>query len=374
MGKYGFDEVIDRRGTFCEKWDGQGGEYLAMWVADMDFRSPEPVISAMRRRVEDGVFGYTENEWVLNEVVVSYYREHHGCVVEPEWIVWTGGVMPGVNLACRMEGGDILFQTPMYPHIRTVSMEVHKERIEVPLKLWNGRYGLDREGLEAAVTPETTSFILCNPHNPVGRVYTREELVWVSDFCKRHELLLISDEIHSQLVLEGKHIPAFSIDEEARMNSITFTSAAKTYNIPSLALAFAIIPNPRIRERFRDAAGGLIPSANPITIAAVKAAYTECEEWRRELLCYIKGNRECLADWAARTPGVHMMPMEATYLAWLDMRELEIPDVWRYLREKAGVNFSNGADFGQEGFIRVNLGCSRILLKQVLDKVSAALV
>lgn len=372
--KINFDERINRKDTFCEKWDGQGGDYLAMWVADMDFRTPEQILNAMKERIEHGVFGYTGYEGQLADVVVDYYKKYYDYEIKPEWIVWTAGVMPGSNIACRIKNGDILYQTPMYSHIRLLGEEVHKKNIEVPLRCEGDmHYSFDMEALEQAVTPETTTFILCNPHNPVGRVYTREELEKVVDFCEKHDLLLISDEIHSQIILEGEHIPAFTLNEKARQRTITFTSAAKTYNIPSLPFAFAIIPNEELRNRFLDCASGLIPSANPLTVAAVKSAYTECEEWRQELLTYLRGNRDYMVERISRMQGISMAPMQATYLAWLDVRALGLETPWQFFREKAGVNFSDGKEFAGEGFLRVNIGCPREQLKEALDLMEQAL-
>lgn len=373
--KYDFDEIVSRKNTFCEKWDAQGGDYLAMWVADMDFKSPPALIEALQQKVAHGIFGYTENEWQLNEVVVEYYRQKYQVEIKPEWIVWVASVMSGANLACRVTDGDILYAVPIYSHIRVLAKEIHRNAIEVPLReeKRDGRlhYSFDFEAMEAAKGSATT-FLLCNPHNPVGRVYTGEELAELSAFCKRNNLLLVSDEIHSDLILEGTHTPAFLIDDWARENSITFTSAAKTYNIPALPTAFAIIPNAEIRHRFKDIIRGLVPAANPLTIAAIKSAYTECDEWRKELLTYLRTNRDYLEAWAERM-GIPITHTEGTYLPWLDVRGLEIPDAWQFFREKARVNYSNGSEFGKEGFLRVNIGCPFSQLKEALERTERAL-
>lgn len=375
--KYDFDEIINRKNTYSEKWDYQGGDYLPMWVADMDFRSPEPLVQALLKRVEHGVFGYTENEWQLNEVVISYYRSRYHVEIPAEWIVWVSSVMAGANVACRMAGGDILYSVPMYTHIRKLADEIHRKAVEVDLCLSkkNGKlfYTQDTNALETAMTEEITTFLLCNPHNPVGRVYTKEELQQISVFCKKHNLLLVSDEIHSELILEGTHTPAFLVDDWAREHSITFTSAAKTYNIPSLPTAFAIIPNKELRERYRDALNGLVPAANPLTITAIRSAYTECTEWKEELLAYLKKNRDYLEKWADGL-GIPITHIEGTYLPWMDLRGyFPDKDAWAVFRQKAGVNYGDGAEYGREGFLRVNIGCPFSQLKEALDRTEAVL-
>lgn len=374
--KYNFDEIIDRKNTFSLKWDYQDGDYLPMWVADMDFASPKPLIDALKQRVEYGVFGYTENEWQLNEAVVSYYRTRYQAEIDAEWIVWVSNVMVGSNLACRMAGGDLIYSAPMYNHIRELAENICQKSVEVEMREENKNgklyYTQDFDKLEEAITKDTTTFMLCNPHNPLGRVFTMEELKEVSAFCKKHELLLISDEIHSELILEGKHIPAFLVDDWAREHSITFTSAAKTYNIPSMPTAFAIIPNRELRERYKKVINGLVPEANPLTITAIKTAYEDCDEWREELLQYLRTNRDYLESWAEKMklPITHI---EGTYLPWLDVRSIPVEDVWSFLKEEAGVNFGNGAWYGKEGFLRVNIGCPLSLLKEALSRTEQAL-
>lgn len=373
MKKFDFDTPVNRKGTYCEKWDEQGGDFIPLWVADMDFRSPEPILEAVGRRLDHGVFGYTGYDGELKDVVAEYYRKYYDYEIDPEWIVWVPSVMPGANIACRTAGGRILYNTPMYPHIRRLHEEAHCPCQEIPLCIRDGVYTFDMEAMEAQLEPDVKAFVLCNPHNPVGRVFTKEELERIADFCERHDILLISDEIHSQLIFEGKHTPAFMISEKAKERSITLTSAAKTYNIPAIPFAFAIIPNEEIRKRYLDIAKGLFATPDALTVKAVKAAYTQCDEWREALLAYLKKNRDDLEKRIKEIPGLSVNHNEATYLSWIDARALGIEDPWSFFREKAGVNFSDGADFGCPGFLRLNFGCTNAMLKEALDRVEKAL-
>ena len=273
---------------FCEKWDDQGGDYIPLWVADMDFNVPEKILNAIRERLNHGVFGYTTYDCELLDVIVNYYKKNYNYDIKKEWIVWVPSVMPGSNLACRLANGKILYNTPMYPHIRRLHTEANCGYQEIPLIKKDDVYTFDWNRMEKEISNDVKAFVLCNPHNPVGRVYTQEELDSLSQFIVEHDLLLISDEIHSQLLFEGTHIPAFMIDDEMRERSITFTSAGKTYNIASIPFAFAIIPNNKIRSEYKKLSNGLFATHNSLTIEAIKVAYTECDDWREELLDYLK--------------------------------------------------------------------------------------
>lgn len=372
MGNFNFDEEINRKNTYCEKWDYQGGDFLPVWVADMDFKSPEAILKAVKTRLDHGVFGYTDYDWELDSVIRDYYLRTYGIKIDTEWIVYVPSVMPGSNIACRTAGGKILYNTPMYPHIRRLHNEAHCMYQEIPLSENNGYYTIDFEKMDEQIEDDVKAYILCNPHNPVGRVFDRTELVRLTEFCKKHDLLLISDEIHSQLIFDGTHIPAFSINEWALEHSITLMSVAKTYNIPAMPFAFAIIPNRELRDKYKDIARGLFSVANALTTKAVKAAFTECDEWRNELIEYLRGNRDYLEKRIEDIPGLRACHNEATYLAWIDARDLEIDDPWEFFREQAGVNFSNGVDFGYPGYLRINFGCTRKTLTEVLDRVETA--
>jgi len=373
MSKYNFDKRIDRKNTGCEKWDSQGGDYIPLWVADMDFKAPDEILNAITKRVEHGIFGYTSYDWKLREVVVGYYKKNYNYEIDPEWIVWVPSVMVGSNLACRLAGGKILYNTPMYPHIRRLSKESRCDYQEIPLTKKDGIYTFDWDKMEAEIEEDVTTFVLCNPHNPVGRVYERDELERLSKFIVDHDLFLISDEIHSQLILEGSHIPAFTVSEELKERSITFTSASKTYNIAAIPFAFAIIPNKKIRAGYKQIAYGLFQTSNALTMEAIEAAYTKCDDWRNELIEYLRGNRDYLEDRIAKIDGLSINHNQGTYLAWIDATELGLENPWEFFRAKAGVNFSNGADFGDKNYLRVNFACPREQLVEAFDKVEIAI-
>lgn len=290
-----FDQIINRKGTSCAKWDGQGGDYIPMWVADMDFLTAPPILDALENRLSHGVFGYG-GRWqdaVLS--VVNHYKKTYQVEVDPEWVVYIPSVMPGANLACRTGGGGLIYCTPMYSHIRRLPQEAHTHVTEVPMKEKNLFYEMDFDALENKVTEDTGVFVLCNPHNPVGRVYTREELEQAAAFAGKHDLLVVCDEIHCELVLEGKHTPFFSVNEWAQQNSITLSSAGKIANIPSLPAGFAIIPNPEIRKKFKEQALGLFSTPNVLAVEALDAAYNgSCREWKEELVSYLRENRDYL--------------------------------------------------------------------------------
>lgn len=368
-----FNRRIDRRNICSEKWDLQGGDYLPMWVADMDFPIPRAITEALENRLKRESFGFSYVDDGVYQAIMDYYRKQFGIVVEKEWIVWVPSVMPGANLACRMAGGHLMINTPMYPHIRRLCREARTEALEVPLKLRKGVYTMDFDAMEQAMTPEVRVFVLSNPHNPVGRVFLREELEELDRFCRRHDLLVISDEIHSDLVLEGSHIPYFSLGKEAGEHSVTLSSASKTYNIPAIPYAYAVIPNPALRQRYLDECYGLFSPVPILAAEAIKTAYSQCEDWRRELLAYLRANRDYMEERIAAIPQLDVNHNEATYLAWVDCRKLEVEDPYVFFRERAGVNMNDGKDFGAAGFVRLNFGCPRAQLKEALDRMEDAI-
>lgn len=368
-----FDEIIDRRNTACSKWDMQGGDYIPLWISDMDFKAAEPILNAITERVSHGVFGYTHDEKKLEEIIRDFYKAEYNYEIKKEWIVLIPSVMPGANLACKISKGDMMFNTPMYPHIRKLPGEVNCNVLEVPLKQVNGKYTFDFEAMQKAVNENIKVFVLCNPHNPVGRVYSREELENVVRFCDENNLLLVSDEIHSELIFEGKHIPAFSINEKAKNISITLSSPAKTYNIPALPLGFAIIPNEEIRRKFKEEALGVFGHPSVLSVEAFKAAYTECGQWKKELLQYLKENRDYVEERVSKIKGLKINHNEGTYLAWIDARETGIEYPYKFFLDKTSIKFSDGVDFGRKEFIRINLGCPRANLKEAFDRIEKVL-
>lgn len=375
---FDFDTVIDRRNTASEKWDKyRGRDIIPLWVADMDFRSPPAVIQALHERVEHGVFGYTHPSTELVEAVRAHLLADYGWAVEEEWIVWLPGLVCGLNVLCRAVGGagdEVVTFTPIYPPFMSAPGLSDRGLIKIPLQLREGRWVADLDALERAITPRTKLLLLCSPHNPVGRAWSREELAQLAEVAERHDLVIGSDDIHSGLVLdeERRHIPIATLSPETARRTITLLAPSKTYNIPGLGCSFAVIGDPGLRRAFRKAMGRIVPHVNTLGYTAALAAYRDGEEWRRALLAYLRGNRDLVQAEVNAMPGLSMTPVEATYLAWIDVRPSGIPEPARFF-EEAGVGLSDGADFGAPGFVRLNFGCSRSLLVEALGRMRRVL-
>jgi len=376
--RFDFDTIIDRSNTASEKWDKyRGRDIIPLWVADMDFRSPPAVIQALHERVEHGVFGYTHPPAELVEAVRAHLLAEYGWAVEEEWIVWLPGLVCGLNVLCRAVGGagdEVVTFTPIYPPFMSAPGLSDRSLVKVPLQLREGRWVADMEALERAITPRTKLLLLCTPHNPVGRAWSREELAQFAEVAERHNLVIGSDDIHAGLVLDEdrRHIPIATLSPETARRTITLLAPSKTYNIPGLGCSFAVIGDPALRRAFRKAMGRIVPHVNTLGYTAALAAYRDGEEWRQALLAYLRGNRDLVEREVNAMPGLSMTPVETTYLAWIDARATGITDPARFF-EEAGVGLSDGADFGAPGFLRLNFGCSRSLLVEALGRMRRAL-
>ena len=376
--QYDFDEIIDRRGTASEKWDRyKDRDIIPLWVADMDFRSAPAIMDALHERVDHGVFGYTAPPEGLAQAVIESLQGEFGWQVQKEWITWLPGLVTGLNVACRAvgeEGDDIITFTPVYPPFMSAPPLSGRNVINVALSCEDGHWGLDLDALERSVTSRTSQLLLCSPHNPVGRVWTLQELTALADFAARRDLVICSDEIHAGLVLqEGvRHIPIATLSPETSRRTVTLLAPSKTFNVPGLGCSFAVISDDTLRRAFRKAMGRIVPHVNLLGYTAAEAAYRHGEEWRRELIGYLRGNRDLVAREVATMPGLKVFPVEATYLAWIDVRETGIGDPVRFF-EEAGIGLSGGADFGLPGFVRLNFGCRRALLAEALRRVRVAL-
>jgi len=375
---YDFDEIIDRQGTSCEKWDKyRGRDIIPLWVADMDFRSPPAIIEALQERVSHGVFGYTSPSEGLGAAVVAALQGEFGWEVRKEWITWLPGLVTGLNIACRAvgePGDEVITCSPVYPPFMSAPPLSGRRAVLVPLLLEDGRWGLDLEALERAVTPRTRLLLLCSPHNPVGRVWSEQELISLAGFAQRHDLTICSDDIHAGLVLDEalRHIPIATLTPETDRRTITLLAPSKTFNVPGLGCSFAIISDDTLRRAFRKAMGRIVPHVNLLGYTAAEAAYRHGEEWRRQLLSYLRGNRDLVAQEVAFMPGLSVAHVEATYLSWIDLRPRGIADPVRFF-EEAGVGLSGGEDFGLPGFVRLNFGCPRALLAEALRRMRVAL-
>jgi len=377
-----FDRLIDRRHSDSVKWHYYGDDVLPMWVADMDFLSPEPAIRALRERVEHGVFGYGTDLPELRQVLVDRLADLYGWRVLPRDLVFLPGVITGFNLACRAvtaPGDGMLVQTPIYPPILRVPGNVGLTCDEMELtRQPDGYYTIDFDLFEKTITGRTRIFVLCNPHNPVGRAFQRQELERMAEICLRHNVVICSDEIHCDLLFRGvQHIPIASLDAEIANHTITLIAPSKTFNIAGLQCSVAIIQNADLRKKFKAARVDLVNEVNILGLVAALAAYREGQEWLDELLVYLEANRDLLVQYVSeQMPGIRMGKPEATYLAWLDCRQAGIPgNPHKFFLEQAKVAVNDGVTFGRggEGFIRLNFGCPRSTLLEALDKMRAAL-
>jgi len=380
---FDFDRVIDRRPSDSNKWRKFPADVLPLWVADMDFPSPPAVVQALRARVEHGFFGYLMERPELHEVVAERVAKRYGWSVSPDAVMPLPGVIAGFNLALRAliaPGDGLLVQTPVYPPILRAAGNHGLTRDEHALtRDGGGRYRVDLDAFARAVGPRTRAFLLCNPHNPVGRVFERAELEGMAAVCTRRDLWIVADEIHGELLLDGRrHVPIATLSPEIEARTITFMAPSKTFNLPGLKCAVAIVPNASLRDRLTAAVADLVPKINVLGHAAAVAAYRNGDTWLEALLSYLEGNRDFLAkEVPRRLPGVTLAPPEATYLAWLDCRGARIPggDPYTFFLERAKVALNDGRLFGPggEGFVRLNFGCPRALLAEGLERMAKAL-
>lgn len=376
---FDFDTPFDRRDTASMKWDKyKGKDILPMWVADMDFRSPPVVIEALRRRVDHGVFGYTEAPDELINTVLGMLETDYSWQVEPEWILWLPGLVTGLNVACRTvgESGDNVMTTiPVYPPFLSAPGNFDRNLITVPLERRSNHWQFDFDRLEATITPRTQLFTLCNPHNPVGRVFTQTELSTLAGICAKHDMIICSDEIHCGLILDENksHIPTATLDPEIARRTITLMAPSKTYNLPGLGCSFAIISDTHLRQDFRKAMAGIVPLVNTFGFTAALAAYRHGHQWRASLLDYLRTNRNRVINAIRDMPGLSLGNVEATYLAWIDTRETGIENPTRFF-EDAGVGLSDGKDFKGDGFVRLNFGCQQSTLNEALKRMKRALL
>jgi cysteine-S-conjugate beta-lyase len=380
---FDFDRVHDRRPTDSNKWRKFAPDVLPMWVADMDFPSPPAVVAALQARVAHGFFGYLTESPELPAVVAERVAKRYGWRVDPEAVVLVPGVNVANNFACgalAQPGEGLLLQTPAYPPIlRATSNLGRVQERHVLDRDASGRYVVDLDAFAAAITPRTKAFVLCNPHNPLGRVYTRTELEGMAAVCLRRGLFIVADEIHCDLLLDGRqHVPMASLAPEIEARTITFMAPSKTFNLPGLKCAVAIVPNRTLRERLTQAMGDLMSKPNILGHTAAVAAYREGDEWLEALLRYLAANRDVLVDFVrTRLPGVTLAPAEGTYLGWLDCRGARLPDgdPYTFFLERARVALNDGKLFGPggEGFVRLNFGCPRALLNEGLERMRRAL-
>lgn len=387
--RYDFDAPPPRRQSDSLKWRAYDEDVLPLWVADMDFVSPEPVIRALQERVAHGVFGYPAG--ITNEagdlpdfrrLIIDRLIDRYEWRIQPEDMVFVPGAVVATDLACHAlatPDGGVLIQPPIYPPILNAPQSARLNRQEAPLvRDAGGVYRVDWDAFEAAIAPQTRLFVLCNPHNPVGRVFQKDELEHMAEICLRRGVIICSDELHCELIYRGqRHTPIASLDPEIARKTITIIAPTKTFNLAGLQCSIVIIPDPELRQKYQEARQGLAGWINLMGLLAGEVAYREGQAWLDQALIYLEANRDHVCDFVQRDlPGVDIPRPEGTYLAWLDCRRLGIEgNPYEFFLQKARVALSDGAMFGRggEGFVRLNFGCSRATLNEALTRMKQAL-
>ncbi|OEE67823.1 aspartate aminotransferase [Enterovibrio norvegicus FF-33] len=375
---FDFDNELDRTATSSDKWDKyKGQDILPMWVADSDFQSPPAVLDALHARIAHGVFGYTHAPERLTEIFVARMAERYDWHIQPEWVVYLPGLVCGLNIAARAlteQGQTIISPSPIYPPFISSAKLAERPLIKAPVVLENGRWLPDLLGVSNQLTDKGGLLQMCNPLNPGGTVYRRDELEATLAFAEKHNLLVCSDEIHCDLILdnEHKHIPFASLSDSAAQRSVTLMAPSKTFNIAGLGASIAIIPNADIRARFNNVKRGIVPGVSLLAFTAAEAAYEHGEAWLQAQLAYLAGHRDYLMREINALPGLKLEHIEATYLAWIDCSQLPVDNPFRFF-ELAGVGLSPGLDFGNRQFVRLNFGCTRKTLEEAVRRMKAAI-
>lgn len=374
---FNFDERIDRRHSDSLKWQKYADrDVLPLWVADTDFRSPACITDALQQRIAHGVFGYGASPTGLIDVVIARMAERYGWQVKAEWLVFLPGIVSGLNLCVRAFTGEAqasISPLPIYPPFRHAATQAARPQRLMPMQNTQGRWLPDLTAIASQLDGSERLLMLCNPHNPGGTVYQREELEAQLAFAQRHDLIVCSDEIHCDLILEPglQHIPFATLSEDAQQRSITLISPSKTFNIAGLGASLAIIPDPALREKFNHARKGIVPGVDVLALVAAEAAWRDGQAWLDEQLTYLRRNRDRLVEVVAATPGLEMVTPEGTYLGWIDASGLDVASPTLFF-ERHGLGFSPGRDFGNDQFVRFNFGCTHDLLEEALRRLQLA--
>lgn len=385
---YNFDEIIDRKDTNAVKLERCKAlfgteDVLPLWVADMDFRTPDFILDAIRQRLDHPILGYTMPSKDFYPLMQKWITEHHNWNVKREWIGFLPGIVPGLAFAVQSLteiGDEIMVQSPVYYPFFNVIENNHRVIVNNPLKEIDGKFVMDFEDLEKKFTPKTRLFILCNPHNPGGRVWTKEELQQFAEICSKHNVTIISDEIHADMVLPGNtaHTPLATVSEWAQNNTVTFMAPTKVFNMPGLISSGYIIPNPELRHKFAEfLEASEMNAGNIFAYIGAVAAYEHGEQWRVEMLDYVKGNIDYIADFLKKNvPQVVPMIPEASFLVWLDCKALgmETDELHKFFSLQAKLGLNKGTIFGAGGeyHLRLNVACSRRILEQAMTQLKDA--
>lgn len=387
MRQYNFDQVIDRKGTDCIKVDLLEERFgtkdlTALWVADMDFRTPDFIVNAIRKRCDHEIFGYTYASPDYYNSIIDWLQYKHNWSVKKEWLSYIPGIVKGIGfvLQCFTNPGDkVIIQPPVYHPFRLVPQQMKREVVNNPLKIVDGKYTMDFEHLESIIDDKCKILILCSPHNPAGIVWDKETLIKLAAICKRNNILVISDEIHAEIVYpQFRHYPFATVSPEAASCSITFMAPSKTFNIAGIVTSYAIVPDDKLRSEFyRFLEAGELADGTIFAYTATKAAYTYGAEWLQQMRSYVIENVRTVDNYLkAYIPKIKAYPPQASFLVWLDCRELNLSqaELVYLFKDKAGLALNDGKMFGSggEGFMRMNVGCSRLIIEQALEALRKA--
>ena len=386
--KYNFDEIIDRHGTDaikierCKALFGTE-DVIPLWVADMDFRTPDFILNSITKRLEHPILGYTSPSDKYFESVMSWIDYLHGWKIKRDWLGFLPGIVPGIAFAINAfseEGDEVIIQPPVYPPFITIPRKNNRQLIYNPLKEINGKFEMDIEDFERKITDKTKLFILCNPQNPGGRAWDKKTLTRVAEICHKHNILVVSDEIHSDIALPGySHTPFATVSEVAEQNSLTFMAPSKTFNMASLISSSYIIPNPEIRNKFADFLSGCeLSNGNIFAFVAGQAAYENGAEWRSEMIEYIQGNIDYVVDFLKNhVPQIKPMVPEASFLIWLDCTDMGLPsnELQDFMVNKAGLGMNKGTMFGPGGeeHLWLNIACPRSVVVKAVGRLKKAM-
>ncbi|MBC7979566.1 MAG: putative C-S lyase [Armatimonadetes bacterium] len=377
---FDFDTVVRRRATGSIKYDRKPA-LDPFWVADMDFVSAPVILQALHQRVDHGIFGYSQAHRGVIDSIRMYLGNRRKVELDEDHLIHLGGLVPALSLAARAfckDGAELMTCTPVYPPFLNVHRDVGAKLLTVDHVFINDRWEFDWEKMEQAVSERTRIFLLCNPQNSLGRVFSQAEIVKLAEFCERHGMILVSDEIHCDLIFDEQatpHYSALELPAHLAKLSITMLSPSKTWNIAGLGYAFAIIPDDSVRRKFSAARGHTLAEINALAYYAAEAAYKDGESWRLELIEYLRENRDTLVKFINHEcEGLSIHSPEATYLAWIDARQLGVDNPANFFEQEAGLFLSDGVLFGWPGYVRFNFGCPRTRMLEGLEKMKAAIV
>ena len=376
--KHNFDQIIPRKDTHSTKWLKFSDEdVLPMWIADMDFACPSVITNAMTQRIDQGIFGYTDTPSDLTEVFVRKVYENTEWKIQDDWVVWIPGGVVGLNVSCKTvlaPGEMAMVPSPIYAPFTEAPENMERGFVKNYLVDSKGRLEFDLEAIETILTEDTKLFFLCNPHNPGGTVFSKQEIEKISSICEERKIIVCSDEIHSDLILEEglRHVPFASLNKYNEEHSITIMGPCKTYNLAGFPIAAAIIPNEELREDFVRNTKGIVAHIDSIAFVAAEAAYSKADIWHSDLLDYLKFNRKILSERINKIEGISLKGPEAGFLAWIDCRNSEISNPAEFFINEAKVGVHDGAWFGNKDYVRLNFGCPSSLLEDAISRIEKA--